>query len=399
MPSSRVLYLHGFGESSLVADMMIGPLREALREADVELLPHEAPNKLAPTELGAIVDPEYRAQCENGSLPAFCWYKLTDAATTPGGHRAPPASDFGFRSTSADQAAAVATLCAHIKAIGGVDGLVGFSQGGELACLVAEALAAGSTSLSASTAERLSFVATFGSEDVFTQRGKPPAAIPSHMRFFIAYGSADLDAFVDAATCAKQCRDAGAKVVVTHVIAGLGHGMPKEAAPYEEMIACMQAPQQETGGEGEEEKGGEEEEATTPAPQQRQAFPPKPQYWGLTHPAMRDISKEPRVWLVAEDVMKRALEEIQHGDEQERRNGFGRLQGALSNNTICTDLYSIEGAVDILKTVATSPQRYDEQSVSSAALLLGRFGFKEYDFTDPAVRHAWWLKKSKDNEA
>ena len=33
-------------------------------------------------------------------------------------------------------------MCAVIDELGGVDGIVGFSQGGELACLVAEAAAA-----------------------------------------------------------------------------------------------------------------------------------------------------------------------------------------------------------------------------------------------------------------
>ena len=86
----------------------------------------------------------------------------------------------------------------------GVDGLVGFSQGGGLCLLLVEAL----DKLSPSSRERLRYMATFAADDVFFQRGSGPAAVPSAMHFGMWAGGTD---FVDTEAAANELTAAGAK--------------------------------------------------------------------------------------------------------------------------------------------------------------------------------------------
>lgn len=222
---TRVLYLHGYGESALVCQMAAYSLKTALERAGIELLaPKNAFIKLAsPSDFAPIVDAEYRKMCQSGDLEAFCWYPLRDVKQSVMGHRKAPATDFSFRGDRNEQDEAVRKLCTLIDEQGGIDAIVGFSQGGELAYLVAEALP------QLRTANRLRFIATFGAEDVFLQRGVPPVSkVPNSLRFFICYGDGDDDAVVDSATTKDALEQAGAASVVTHRVAGLDHRMPKE---------------------------------------------------------------------------------------------------------------------------------------------------------------------------
>ena len=155
---------------------------------------------------------------------------------TEGGHRTPPAKDFEHRHDFKEATQAVMKLCAHIDKLGGVDGLVGFSQGGELAYLVADNF----WRLSSQSQKKLRFIGTFGSEDPFNQRGIPPTTIPHDVRFFIGYGEKDDDAAHDAQTAKKALEDGGALKVVTHAVAGLDHHMPKEGdGAYASLLALF----------------------------------------------------------------------------------------------------------------------------------------------------------------
>ena len=137
--------------------------------------------------MAPIVDEKYRQMCEQGGLEAFCWYPLRNDVKGGGhrvGHRM--GTDFEYRGTEKEMNEAVTKLVAHIKSVGGVDGIVGFSQGGELAYLLAEAIPAAAK-------PRVKFIATFGSEDVFLERGRPPRILCPSLHFFLSYGSEDLE--------------------------------------------------------------------------------------------------------------------------------------------------------------------------------------------------------------
>jgi len=125
-------------------------------------------------------------------------------------------------------------LIKHIESIGGVDGLVGFSQGGELAYLLLESM----SRLNHTCQNKLKFIATFGSEDTFKNHGKKCPKLPPKLHFFVCYGDQDDDAVHDGPTTAKALKDAGGNVTVKK-ITGHGHNMPKDKAVYKEMLAAF----------------------------------------------------------------------------------------------------------------------------------------------------------------
>jgi hypothetical protein len=143
MSKPKVLFLHGYGESSMMSGMSTGALTKALTEANIEMLPvPDGYRKLkTDADFAPIADEDYKKMCQDGELDAFAWFPLRDGRDSrDGGHRSKPARDFEFRSDSADVAAAVKKLCGDIDKMGGVDGVMGFSQGGELAYLLAEGI-------------------------------------------------------------------------------------------------------------------------------------------------------------------------------------------------------------------------------------------------------------------
>jgi hypothetical protein len=174
-------------------------LGSTVEAAGATLLPvPDAFGKLKPDELGAIADVEYRAECEAGKLPAFGWYPLRrndddtgcianeeqqEAALTKVCRRARCARrarralrrSMTRRSAPLNTPCVLAQLCELIESSGGVDAVIGFSQGGELA----HALADGITTLSAASQARLCFIGTYGSE-VTPPHGTPPHG-PHHM--------------------------------------------------------------------------------------------------------------------------------------------------------------------------------------------------------------------------
>lgn len=77
--------------------------------------------------------------------------------------------------------------------------------------------------------------------------------------------------------------------------------------------------------------------------------------------------------IIDEADLRKWVEECK--DPATRTDAFVRMQGALTNNAICSDLMLIDGAIDIFKMCAVD----ESGSESPATCILGRMGFKEYD--------------------
>ena len=132
--SKKVLFLHGFGESSLLAGMSTMDLKDVLKGGGYELLPTpDGFQKLqSASECEPITDVRYRKMVQAGDLDAFSWYPLVKGLD--GGHRT-KGKDFQHRAAQSDVTEAVTKLVDYITKLGGVDAIAGFSQGGELAYL------------------------------------------------------------------------------------------------------------------------------------------------------------------------------------------------------------------------------------------------------------------------
>lgn len=138
--------------------------------------------------------------------------------------------------TAAGQNRAVSKLCAYIDELGGVDGVIGFSQGGDLCYLLAEA----TNQMSEESRERLQFMATFGAKDPFRQRKKWPASIMPTLKFYIFAGEGDKDSIRDSLSIGEAIKMAGAKYVAVHRVQGLGHGLPVQKALYQDMFSALE---------------------------------------------------------------------------------------------------------------------------------------------------------------
>jgi predicted esterase len=303
-PTHTVLYLHGYGENGLIASYATLGLTAALAPRgfaiDSQL---EGYIKLESDEdLDPIIDKEYMEMCKSGEFEAYAWsrfIKVTpeeeeeEAAPSGGGggfggvrrgHRIPSAPDFEHLDDPQTQSLAVEKLAEHINKLGGVDGLVGFSQGGAIACLLAEA--AGER-LSASAQQRLRCIGVFGSEDPFTKRGVPPrgGAVLASLRFFVCFGERDDEARYDSETLGGGLAAAGVKEVRTCRVPELDHHMPPEGdSAYEELLAVLEravrpvrdpAEKGEGGGFGES-AAGKTAEAAAPLKALASASAPPP---------------------------------------------------------------------------------------------------------------------------
>ena len=390
---ARVLFLHGYGESTMTAEVSTRTLKQELSKKAVELLPlHNGSAQLsAGHEMVAIADPEYRAACESGAIEAYGWYILSPEQPARG-HRAEPAKDFGYWATAYGQNAAIRALSKKIDAAGGVDGVIGFSQGGELAMLLAESLAESTSELSDASRKRLCFIATFGSEDPFTQRGEPPAApLASGLHAFLSTGSDDVDGCADIVTAAAHLRTAGAALVETAQVAGLGHAMPEAEEPYAPMVALLEkaiAARDEAAAaafQSEQSSKAEAAEQQKAPPATQPPMPTKPEGWGEVRLRSEFSGLIPEEQLRGSlDRSKQLVEAapLSAEDEQELLDSFAGLQGCLTNNALASDLLLIDGAVDALKYIAGS----DAAVAPTAKCHLARMGFEEYSWE----RQASW---------
>jgi len=261
----KFLFLHGFGESNMLAGNSTSTLLEVLKPEGIALESMDGFTKLEDgTDFDPIPDEEYKSLCRSGDIEAYCWYPIVPKEKkfnhADGGHRA-TGTDFDYQPKSAEAIkSAVDGLIKHIESIGGVDAIVGFSQGGELAYLLLESL----SRLGSTAQNKLKFIATFGSEDTFLNTGKKCPKLPSKLHFFLCYGDKDEDAVRDVPTTSKKLKDAGGNTTVKK-IAGHGHNMPKDKAVYKEMLKAFRDAEK-----------GKAVVAAAPEPEYK---PEKPEFW------------------------------------------------------------------------------------------------------------------------
>jgi len=143
----------------------------------------------------------------------------------------------------------ISKVIEHIALLGGVDGIIGFSQGGELACLLAERVS--EINSTPGVENKLGFVAVFGMEDIFAKCGHSISAGTleplktgcreiSQVRgngglaLFVSQGADDAEACGE--SIVEVFKEAGvpATAIRFKVFEG-GHAMPTDAAVFEAM--------------------------------------------------------------------------------------------------------------------------------------------------------------------
>lgn len=120
---ASVLFLHGYGESGLLAGMSTKDLKDVCRLKGHDLLniPDGFKQLKSEAECGPIADDEYRKMVMDGDLDAFCWYQVSKDGI--GGHRKAGFADFAYRAKKADADAAVLQLVQLITELDGVDAI------------------------------------------------------------------------------------------------------------------------------------------------------------------------------------------------------------------------------------------------------------------------------------
>ena len=252
----KVLFLHGYGESSVMAGMSAAALKRMCELKELELL--HIPNgwiKLKTDfEFMPVDDPEYREMCKSGELEAFAWWRPRDHYGKYG--KGDPQACIGYRRgpdgeqeplawiPHAEEAQdATEKLVQYIDQRGGVDCIVGFGQGGELAMLLAEEIGEGESgryNMKFSSRQKLKLIATFGSEDPWTKRGHMPnCTMPPPLRFLICHGEHDAMAIRDGETMDFILQHSGAAMIAKHKVNGLDHHMPKPKDPTYETLATL----------------------------------------------------------------------------------------------------------------------------------------------------------------
>jgi len=376
MSTPKLVFLHGYGESITVAEMAVKPLEKLFKVNHIHLRPPLCGTyMLKPSELGAIVDPEFRkAQMTSSMGQPYGWYPLVEGLT--GGDRAAPLENFKFRATKESQDAAVKKLADVLSGIGDVDGIIGFSQGGEVACLLAEQMPEYLT-------KRLKFIAAIGADDVFLQRGRPPTSVPKSMHFFLATGDGEAkEVHADRATLAASLRTAGAAVVTEHVVKGLSHGMPKGEDDAMRSM-CAMAHQAYKWTDPDEPKP--EPAAPTMSKVVSSApfvMPPKPEGWGPTSGHAPKPLDRPGGPIVPIEELTEAFNTFhKDADDQKKRDALARMCNWSLNHDIVSDFHHVPNSVDILKECVDR-----EIGKDSVPGILAVMGFHEYNMSIPENR-------------
>jgi len=356
----QLLYLHGYGESADVASMATRGLKEACEQAGVSLLePKSAFVKLAKDQLLPIADEQYREQCEKGLMDAYGYYVLTPNDTRS-----------GLSADPAEVKDAVQKLAVEIMDMDGVDGIIGFSQGGEIANLLRAEIGL----LPTQHSKRLCFIATYGSEDPWAQRSAPLQNLPRDAKdctgYYLAHGAVDDDAIRDTPAVATALRNAGAKNVDTSVVGDATHGhyLPQMPADFAPMLEAFTSAMKRR------------DTPPKPAPSAKFEMPPKPAGWGSVQHNGGKFSG-----MIPKDEMRQYVARLKDPkDPSDRREAFISLQGCLTNNSLASDLLSIEGSVDVLKAIAES----DDRDRGTAISMLGKMKIEpeKYDFSRDDVR-------------
>merc|ERR1712216_14213 len=217
---NKILYLHGYANNPDLAEYQLETIKKVFGEKgqpwrfgpvlDTEII--KGYQALTPADIPDVADMKELKELAESGANLYGYWKET-------GKRGAGAVKEG------PLKAAATKLIKHINSIGGVDGIVGFSQGGELACLVAE------RSKEITVGRGLRFIAAFGSEDVFKKRSIPlnPEGIAPKLCTFFAQGSEDDEA--EGASLAEQFKKAGIADAKSYEFIG-GHIMPDDEDVY-----------------------------------------------------------------------------------------------------------------------------------------------------------------------
>jgi hypothetical protein len=221
----KILYLHGYANNEEFGTMQMETINKVFGEKgqqwrygpvlDTKIIQGYQPLKAE--DIGDEADMQDLKALAKGGTPLFGWWKETKGV---------PLKEGPLK-------AATTKLIKHINNIGGVDGVVGFSQGGELACLLAE------RSAEITKGRGLRFIAAFGCEDVFNKRGMPLKGdkLAPKLCTFFAQGSEDSEA--EGSALELQFTQAGIAAAMSTEFIG-GHTMPTDEDVYQEMRDFIQ---------------------------------------------------------------------------------------------------------------------------------------------------------------
>jgi hypothetical protein len=223
---AKVLYLHGYGENKMTASLQTGDLQHVLTSAAIDTTIVEGFEKIRTHEDTYPIypsDPEYAREVLKGGLgDAFFWWRLNVPVCPAKGDPGDQWRNYAHE-TEEVQLGAVRQLVAHIEKLGGVDGIIGFSMGGEMAYLLLQHL----EELSEPARRKLVFIATIGSEHILSKiPTSKPLVLPHKMAFWLAYGEEDKEACADVPKAAAFFEGLGARVV-TRKLEKQGHEVPK----------------------------------------------------------------------------------------------------------------------------------------------------------------------------
>lgn len=142
----KLLFLHGIGGSEMIASLMIPGLKAEFAQSEVHVL--EGFIQLSDDEIRNSVgmDDNMKASGLKGTVKLHCWYQTE----TKGGLNWP--LSYSHVESARDK------IIDAIAELGGVDGIIGFSQGATMAFLIGEQRA----TLNKMCGRQLRFIAGFG---------------------------------------------------------------------------------------------------------------------------------------------------------------------------------------------------------------------------------------------
>ena len=267
---AKLLYLHGYGENKMTAVMQIGDLNHVLKSACADLINIEGFEQITTLQDTYPIypaDPEYARTVLKGDLgKAYFWWPLHVPKCPEKGDKGETWRVYS-KETVEVQLTAVRKLAEHIEKLGGVDGIVGFSMGGEMAYLLLQHL----NVLSEASRAKLKFIGTVGSEHILAKipLSKPMLSeVPHKLAFWLAYGELDEEASEDVPKLADDLKALGHRVV-TRKLEKMGHRMPPgKQIMFELSSLLLKALGRPYAGEEEDD---EEENSSPPALSQGEA--------------------------------------------------------------------------------------------------------------------------------
>ncbi len=218
-PPLKVLYLHGFANSSMIGELQVLGLEAGLR-TKVEMLQGFVKLDDEQIRYGKGMDEDMRSAGLAGEIELFSYYAVKNEPGQLFVNMPKRLEDF---TSAADR------VIEHIVEQGGYDGIVGFSQGATMSLMVAERIAEVHERCAA---RKLRFIGCFGvGYTAYIARGFDPAAgsLSPLDGIFLSCGSED---HVTNGTIIGELKEkleaGGAPRVATHVSDGVTHRLPPE---------------------------------------------------------------------------------------------------------------------------------------------------------------------------